>query len=137
MVHNISRDLGYALEEAIKRHGAEGVLEECKREHIWEGVCQPLNDVTLFQLAKYVIEGFDFPKTTEDLISQFAEWFSSYNEHVSLPTSNSSYKRGRRDTLKAIEAKLEQLNLIEMDYGSLRWIGREVQGGGSYAKGNE
>lgn len=112
MVHLVSQELGYALEEAVEEHGEEGVLEACKREHDWDGVCTPLNGISLFQMAKYIIEGFEFPKTTEDLVSQFSQWFSSYNENVPLPTQNSSYKRGRRHTLNEIEAKLKELHLF-------------------------
>ena len=112
MGHLVSQKLGVALDEAIKVYGIEVVLDIKKEGEMWEGVCEPLKEIPTLQFAKYLIEGYDYPKSTEESVMMFVEWFDSYNEHVHFPTKNSSYRRGRRHTLEEVKNKLMECSLL-------------------------
>lgn len=107
----VSRDIGLALDAAIEEFTLEGVLDVPKHFDHWSKVCEPLNNLSTYQLAKYIIEGYKYPKTKEECIKVFTNWLDNYNDHNPSPTKNSSYRRGRRQTLEAINNKLAELNL--------------------------
>lgn len=112
MKHQVSIELGKALDAAIKEFTLEGVLDVPKYFDTWAKECEPLNKVSTYKIAKYIIEGYEYPKTKEEAIDSFVEWLKEYNLNVPYPTKNSSYRRGRRNTLEEIEGKLKQLGII-------------------------
>lgn len=111
MKHNVSRELGMALDAAIEEFTIEGVLDVPKHFDRWSNHCEPLNSITTYQLAQYVIEGYDYAKTKEELMVAFVDWLKDYHTNIPYPTKNSSYRRGRRHTLEEIEKKLIELNI--------------------------
>lgn len=115
MKHTVSREIGLALDCAIREFTLEEVLDVPKRFNRWSNECEPLNEISTYQLAQYIIEGYTYPKSKEEKIDSFVNWFQEYNQHVPYPTRNSSYRRGRRNTLEAIENKLVELNLLEKE----------------------
>ncbi|MFS0643785.1 hypothetical protein [Siminovitchia sp. 179-K 8D1 HS] len=108
----VSRELGLAIDAAIEEFGLEGVLDAPKHFDKWSNDCEYLNNIDTFTLAKYIIEGYEYPKTKEELIDEFISWLADYNLNVQYPTKKSSYRKGRRDTLEEIEKKLVDLKLI-------------------------
>lgn len=112
MKHRVSIELGRALDAAIEEFTLEGVLDVPKHFDKWTRDCEPLNKISTYQLAKYIIEGYEYPKTKEEAIDSFTEWLREYNINVPYPTKNSSYRRGRRNTLEEIEDKLRELGII-------------------------
>ncbi|MGV6935899.1 hypothetical protein ACWA2B_10330 [Paenibacillus sp. CMM36] len=64
--HTVTRELGLALDAAIEEFTIEGVLDVPKHFDRWSNECIPLNDVSTYQLAKYIIEGYEYPKINED-----------------------------------------------------------------------
>ena len=112
MKHTVSRELGMALDAAIEEFTLEGVLDIPKHFDKWSNDCEPLNDLSTYQLAQYVIEGYAYPKTKEELICVFADWLKEYHINIPYPTKNSSYRRGRRHTLEEIEKKLIELKIL-------------------------
>ncbi|PFJ29056.1 hypothetical protein [Bacillus thuringiensis] len=115
MKHTVSREIGLALDCAIREFTLEEVLDVPKRFNRWNNECEPLNEISTYQLAQYIIEGYTYPKSKEEKIDSFVDWFQNYNEHIPYPTKNSSYRRGRRQVLEEIEKKLVELNLLELE----------------------
>lgn len=112
MKHNVDRELGLALDCAIKEYTVEGVLDAPKKFYQWSGHCEPLNRVNTFQLAKYIIEGYDYPKSKEETIATFTEWLKNFNIHTPPISSNSSYRKGRKHVLEEIDKKLIELKIV-------------------------
>ncbi|MEK4907451.1 hypothetical protein [Niallia sp. FSL M8-0099] len=112
MKNKVSIELGLALDAAIKEFTKEGVLDVPKHFDKWVNECEALNDISTYELAKYIIEGYEYPSLTkEQAIDFFVKWMKKYNENIPYPTKNSSYRRGRRGTLEEIERKLIELGL--------------------------
>lgn len=122
MKHSVSKELGIALDFAIEKFTVEGILDASKQFEKWDSKCEPLNHISTYQLARYIIEGYDYPKSVEQSIDLFMEWFKDYNKHVPLPTKNSSYRRGRRQTLEEIEKKLTEYKLFSQEDNHLQSI---------------
>lgn len=116
MAHYLSRELGVAIDSAIEEFTLEGVLDVMKHFDKWSNNCEPLNDISTYQLAEYIIEGYDYPKTKEELVKVFIDWMKDFNSNIPYPTTNSSYRRGRRNALEEIEKKLIELELIKEDF---------------------
>jgi len=114
MKHSVSKELGLALDAAIEEFTLKGVLDVPKQFDKWCNKCEPLNDISTYELAKYVVEGYEYPKTKEESIDLFLEWFKYYNVHVPYLTRNSSYRRGRRETLEEVEKKLIELGIVNL-----------------------
>lgn len=111
MKHIVKREIGLALDAAIEEFTIEGVLDVPKQYDKWSNNCEPLNNISTYLLAKYIIEGYEYPKTREELITVFIDWLEDYNYHTPYPTKNSSYRRGRRHLKEDIEKKLIELGL--------------------------
>lgn len=111
MKHSVSREIGVALDLAIKEYTLENVLDIKVKFGEFQGQYTILNDLKAFDLAKYLIEGYEYPRTKEETIEVFVDWLKDFQYHVPYPTKNSSYRRGRRETLAEIQKKLVELEL--------------------------
>ncbi|OME55514.1 hypothetical protein BSK59_13640 [Paenibacillus odorifer] len=111
MKHRVTRELGLALDAAIEEFTPEGVLDVLKHFDQWSGECFLLNSINTYQIAKYMFEGYEYPKTKEDSMKEFSKWIVDYNKHNPYPTKNSSYRRGRRHVLEEVVKKLKELKL--------------------------
>jgi len=60
--HIVSEKLGLALDAAIEEFTLKGVLDVPKYFDRWCNKCEPLNDISTYELAGYVIEGYEYPK---------------------------------------------------------------------------
>lgn len=70
----VSREIGVALDKAIEEFTLEGVLDVSKHFDKWVNECKPLNKISTYQLAKYIIEGYEYPKKSEKKsIQKYAE----------------------------------------------------------------
>lgn len=101
------------MDAAIKEFTLHGVLDVVpKNFDKWSNDCEPLNDISTYQLASYIIEGYSYPKSTEESLEIFVNWINNYNTDIPLQTKNSSYRKGRREVLTNIESKLNELGLL-------------------------
>lgn len=115
MKHSVSREIGIALDLAIKEYTLENILDVKLKLGEFQGQYAILNDVKAFDLAKYLIEGYEYSRTKEETIEVFVDWLKDFQLHVPYPTKNSSYRRGRRETLAEVEKKLVEFHLLKQD----------------------
>lgn len=59
MKHIVSKELGKALDAAVKEFTLEGVLDVPRHFDKWTNECELLNNISAYELAKYIIEGYE------------------------------------------------------------------------------
>ena len=110
-MHKVSREIGLALDAAINEFTLKGVLDVPKNFVKWNNDCEILNTISMYDLAKYIIEGYNYPKTKDERLDLFFEWLSDYEVENPLLTRNSQYRKGRNATLNNIRAKMDELSI--------------------------
>lgn len=113
MKHKVSREIGVALDLAVKEFSLENAKEVPLRLGDWREEFRPLLALTFGQFAEYVVEGYEYPKTQEEAVTTLIEWLADFENHTPPITKNSSYRKGRRHVLTGVREKMKDLGLSE------------------------
>ena len=81
MKHMVSMELGLALDFIIEKFSIDGVLDAPRQ---YGNLAEPLNDIGKLQIAKYLIEGYEYEitKSIEESIELFVVWLKEYNTNI-------------------------------------------------------
>lgn len=118
-MHRIGMQLGIELDQAVEEFGLENVLDMLQ-----ENKCNPnyevLSRVPVFDLAKYLIQGYSYPKTPEQTLHHLVEWVDTYDQHTPPRTKNSSYRKGRREVLIELKTKMAECGIFDQRTGEIK-----------------